>query len=117
MEDNFLEDLAGGGVEHMQMCFFKGGHVQGVAIRREREAITSALVSFFPNQLARGEVVTTDGSRRGYVEFLRHCAGANAFDVGRTLVFVQAGGGEPFEKRVALVDVENQDAVAAVFEV
>ena len=41
----------------------------------------------------------------------------DAFDVERFSVFVEAGKGNAFDEFVAMIDVENDDAVAAVFEV
>ena len=41
----------------------------------------------------------------------------HAFDVERFSIFVEAGEGNAFDEFVAMIDVENDHAVAAIFEV
>src|SRR5205085_8948428 len=87
------------------------------AIRRNGHAIAAAFVRLFPEYFVGGEVKTRQRSGRADIEPMGGRVCANAFDIQRLAFFVQPRDRNAFHESVAVVDVEYQHALPAVFEV
>jgi hypothetical protein len=73
--------------------------------------------SFFPNDLLRDEIEAGHRASGGDVNALVRRAGANAFHVERLAGGVEAGSLDALNEAVAVVNVEHENAVPAVFEI
>ena len=105
------------GINNVPVALFEGRHVNDFAVGREGEAIATARVRFFPENLFGFEVERGEGASSRDVKAFRGSVGGDAFDVEGFSIFVESREGNAFHEFVAVIDVEDDDAVAAVFEV
>ena len=87
------------------------------AVRRHRHPVATPIVFLFPEQLLGDQVQTHELLGRADVDLLGRGIGAHALDVERLALGVEPGGRDALDELVAVVDVEDQQAVAAVLEI
>lgn len=112
-----LNDGAGKGVDDMPVTLFETWEVNDFAVGRQSEAIAAAGVGFFPEDFFGVEIEGGEGAGGGDVEAAGIGVGGKAFYVERLFIFVEAREGNAFDEFVIVINVENDDAVAAIFEV
>ena len=86
-------------------------------VRRHRHPVATLIVFLFPEQLLGDQVQTHELLGRADVDPLGRGTGADALDVERLPLGVEPGGRDALDELVAVVDVEDQEAVAAVLEI
>src|ERR1051325_2914089 len=117
VRDEFLEHLAVGGINDVPMGLLERWQINDFAVRRDGHAVATALVGFIPQDLPGDQVETDQRLQRADVKPFGGGTGADSLYVEGSPLLIQTGGGDPLDKSVIGVDVENENAVSAVFEV
>jgi len=111
------DDLAAARVHDMPMCFFERREINHFPVRGDRHAIASAFINVFPKSFFGDEVKADERPGRADVKPLGGRIRADAFDVQRLAFLVESRGRNALHETVAVVNVEHQHAVPAIFEV
>ena len=99
------------------MRTFERGQINHLTVGRNRHAIAPAGIRFLPNDLFAREIKTGQRSGRADVEAFGGCVGANALDVQRLAAFTESRRRNAFHEAMAVINVEDQHAVPAIFEI
>ena len=111
------DEVAGFRIDDIPEILFERRQIDFPPVRSDGHAIAATLERLLPTHLFGDEVDA--GERVGGADKKppRPGVGTDAFYVSGYALFIKASEGEPPEELVALVDVENEHAVAAVFEI
>jgi hypothetical protein len=99
------------------MVAFKRWDINDFTVRGEREAITAAIVKFLPQEMVGKEVQTQNSTGSADIDSFGGGICANPFYIERFAIFIQTPGGDPSQKAMIMIYVENEEPVSAVFEI
>jgi hypothetical protein len=111
------QHVAGEGVDDVPAVALERRQVDDLAVRGERHPVAALLVGLFPEDPLGHEVEAGERLGRADVEPLRAGAGADSLDVVGLALLIEPGRGDALDELVAVVDVEDQQPVPAIFGV
>ena len=100
-----------------ERAFEADGRKIRLAVRRDRHPVAASVVGLLPEELLRDQVEAHQLLDGADVEPLGSGAGADPLDVDRRPLLIEAGCRDPLDEAMAVVDVEDEQAMAAVLEV
>ena len=114
---DFGDDLATCGVDHVPSRTFEHRQVDHRTVGREGHAVAPPLVFSLPQQFVRFQVEAHQLFDRADVYAARVGVGADPFHVEWLPLGIGAGRRDAPHELMSLVDVEDQQAMAAVLEI
>jgi len=112
-----FDDLAIHRVDDVPVALLQRRQINIGTVGREGKAIAAARIRFFPENFFSEDVETLELVEGGDVEAAGFGISGDAFDVGGFAVGGKTLRGDAFDEFVVVIDVEDHQAVAAVFEV
>src|SRR5206468_7270791 len=91
--------------------------INHLAVRRDGHAVAATFIRFFPEDIFAAQIKAGERFRRADVKAFRGRVGANPLDVEWLAFFVQPRRLQALQETVAVIDVEHEHAVSAVFQV
>src|SRR6185436_7313998 len=114
--NNRRDYIARYGVDHIPLRTFKRGHVQCLAVGRDRHAIaTIGVVAFLPDDLVGREIESRETARCADVEPASGGVRSNALDRLNGLTAVGFPGRNTPDELMTVIGVEHENADAARF--
>ena len=117
IRSDFRNDPAVERVQNVPVRAFKRRLVNHLSIRGNGHAVATAGVGLFPKNFFSDEIEAGQGSGGADVNALGRRVRANPFDIEGPALLVQARRRNALHELVAVVDVEYQHAVPAVFQI
>src|SRR5262249_23496040 len=111
------DDVARGCVDYVPMRAFEGWYVEDLAVGRQGHAVAAAFEGFVPDDFLRHQIDGCHAGQRAHVEPACTRVGGDSFDVFGLLAGWNIPGRDALDEFVSVVNVENENADAAVVDV
>ena len=98
------------------MIFLEGRQIEFPAVRRDAHPVATPFVRLFPEQFVGDQVKALQRVGGGNIESLGHGTRTNSLHISRLSFFIQTSERNALHEFEAVIHVEHDHAVAAVFE-